>query len=106
MYFLDRLQLVPASQEETFRFFEDPRNLARITPDWLALKIVKLDPPPLRAGFRIEYRIRWLRLPPRGQTLIREYEPSSRAEPLMGPRCLLRIADRRVPPHHRRRAVP
>jgi hypothetical protein len=32
--------------------------------------------------------------------------PIRRAEPLMGPGRLLRIVGRRVPPHHRRRAVP
>lgn len=78
MHLLERSLLVPASVEETFRFFEDPHNLGRITPDWLALEIVKIDPPPLRAGFKIEYSIRWLGLPQRWQTVISEYEPGRR----------------------------
>jgi ligand-binding SRPBCC domain-containing protein len=78
MYVLERSQLVSAPLEETFRFFEDPHNLGRITPEWLGLRIVRIDPPPLREGFQIEYRIRWLGFPVRWQALIAEYEPGRR----------------------------
>jgi ligand-binding SRPBCC domain-containing protein len=78
MYLIERSQLVPAPLGDAFHFFEDPYNLARITPDWLGLEIVKIDPPPLRAAYKIEYRIRWLGLSWGWQTLITEYEPGRR----------------------------
>ncbi len=78
MYLFERSQLVSAPLEETFRFFEDPHNLAKTTPEWLRLEIMKIDPPPLRVGYKIEYRIRWLGLPRRWHTLITEYEPGCR----------------------------
>jgi len=78
MHVLEREQLIPAPLEETFRFFQDPRNLAEITPGWLNLKIVHVDGLPVRAGSTFEYRIRWLGVPVRWRTLITEYEPGKR----------------------------
>ncbi len=78
MYVLERTQLIPATLEETFRFFEDPRNLAEITPHWLNIEIIKIDGLPFRAGTKIEYRIRWLGIPQRWRTLITEFEPCRR----------------------------
>jgi ligand-binding SRPBCC domain-containing protein len=78
MYLIERSQLVPAPLGKTFRFFEDPYDLAKITPGWLRLEIVKTDPPPVHAGYEIEYRIRWLGLSRRWHTLITEYEPGCR----------------------------
>lgn len=78
MHVLEREQLVPAPLEETFRFFQDPGNLAQITPGWLNLKIVDLDGLPVRAGSKFEYRIRWLGVPVRWRTLITEYEAGRR----------------------------
>jgi ligand-binding SRPBCC domain-containing protein len=78
MYVLERSQVIPISLERAFRFFEDPCNLAEITPPWLDFRIVKADGLPLRAGSRIEYRIRWLGMPRRWCTLIEAYEPRRR----------------------------
>jgi ligand-binding SRPBCC domain-containing protein len=78
MHVLEREQLIPAPLEETFRFFQDPRNLAMITPGRLNLKTVHLDGLPVRAGSRFEYRIRWLGVPVRWRTLITEHEPGHR----------------------------
>ena len=57
-YTLDQAEVVPATPEEVFAFFSDPANLARITPNWLAFRIVDA-PARLEAGSRLEYRIRW-----------------------------------------------
>jgi ligand-binding SRPBCC domain-containing protein len=62
---------------EVFAFFVDPRNLARLTPPWLGFRL--LTPPPTMAPFAVlDYRIRWLGLPLRWRTLIREYDPPTR----------------------------
>jgi ligand-binding SRPBCC domain-containing protein len=71
---LHREQVVRMPVEQAFRFFEDPSNLAKITPADLNLVITN-DPGPMRAGSEITYTIRWMGLPLRWRTLIKEYEP-------------------------------
>jgi len=62
-----------AARSDVFRVFEDPRNLARITPSWLNFRIVTPNIA-MREGALIDYTIRWLAFPMRWRTLIREYE--------------------------------
>src|SRR5688572_27014171 len=62
---------------DVFTFFADPRNLATLTPPWLALKIVG-TPPVMDAGAVLDYRLRWLGLPLRWRAFIREYDPPVR----------------------------
>ncbi len=38
-YKLTCRQLFPLAPEETFSFFQDPRNLAKITPRWLNFNV-------------------------------------------------------------------
>lgn len=66
--------LVPRSLQETFTFFNDPANLALITPGWLRLQLLtpKVQ---MQRGAILDYRIRWLRIPLHWRTLITEYEP-------------------------------
>jgi len=62
---------------EVFVFFADPANLARLTPPWLGFRLLRR--PPVLAPFAVlDYRIRWLGLPLRWRTLIREYDPPAR----------------------------
>jgi len=62
---------------EVFAFFADPANLACITPPWLGFRL--LTERPVMAAFTVlDYRIRWLGLPVRWRTLIREYDPPAR----------------------------
>jgi len=65
---------VPRSLEETFAIFENPHNLALITPPWLNFKVVpgRLE---MRQGLLIDYTIRWLGVPLKWRTCIDHYEP-------------------------------
>ncbi len=65
----------PAPLTEVFRFFEDPRNLGRITPPWLNFRIVNPDAVRMRAGAEIDYVIRWQGLPMKWRTRIAGYNP-------------------------------
>jgi ligand-binding SRPBCC domain-containing protein len=63
---------------ETFQIFENPLNLAKITPPWLNFEVLTKHPV-VRAGAEMEYSIRWPALPIIGmplhwKTLIVEYE--------------------------------
>lgn len=59
---------------EVFAFFADPANLARITPPWLAFRL--LTPAAPMAAFAVfDYAIRWCGLPLRWRAFIREYDP-------------------------------
>ena len=60
---------------EAFAFFENPRNLARITPPWLDFRIVSPARIQLRKGAELEYQIRLMRVPLRWKAVIAEYEP-------------------------------
>ncbi len=74
MYVLECELEVPASLQETFSVFENPYNLARITPPWMGFEIVTQDLQ-MRCGAEIDYRLRWLGLPLRWKTEITAYEP-------------------------------
>jgi hypothetical protein len=77
IYRLNCEQEIPRPLEEAFAFFEDPRNLARITPPWLNF-VIRTPDPEMRSGAVIDYTIRWLGLPMPWRTIIREYEPPYR----------------------------
>lgn len=63
----------PLGIRETFSVFENPYNLARITPPWLNFTIETQDLE-MRRGALIDYKLRWMGLPMRWRTLITEYE--------------------------------
>jgi hypothetical protein len=74
-YLLRTQMLAPVSLREAFEVFEDPRNLARITPPWLNFQIVTPEPIVMKKDAVFDYRFRWLGLPMSWQTIITEYEP-------------------------------
>jgi ligand-binding SRPBCC domain-containing protein len=74
VYRLECSMFVPLPIERVFPVFEDPRNLARITPASLGFEIVSSEPR-MRRGAEIEYRIRWAGLPLSWKTLITAYDP-------------------------------
>lgn len=69
--------VVPRSLEETFRFFEEPHNLSRITPPWLNFQ-VKHGQLEMKNGLGIDYTIRWLGLPMKWRSRITQYNPPYR----------------------------
>ena len=67
--------LTDSSLDRTFSIFEDPNNLAKITPASLNFRVTSKEKVEMRQGAEIEYTIRWLGIPIHWKTLIREYEP-------------------------------
>lgn len=65
----------PLPVERTFEAFEDPRNLARITPAWLSFEVRSSDRLEMKTGLEIDYTIRWMGLPMRWRSVISEYDP-------------------------------
>jgi ligand-binding SRPBCC domain-containing protein len=63
---------------QTFAFFEDPYNLAKITPPWLNFQVTSRPKVEIRKGAEIEYTIRWMSLPIHWKTLILEYKAPDR----------------------------
>jgi len=77
-YTLEREQLVPGPRERVVAFFIDPRNLSEITPPWVRFEITQLEQTPLAGGTMQEYRIRWLGVPLRWESLIAEFDEGRR----------------------------
>lgn len=75
MYVLTCQMKTPSPIEKAFAVFENPYNLARITPASLKFRITTREQVTIRKGAEIEYQIRWLGLPISWRTLITEYEP-------------------------------
>jgi ligand-binding SRPBCC domain-containing protein len=62
---------------EVFAVFADPRNLLRLTPPRLRLRL--LTPcTTLAAGAVLDFRLAWLGLPLSWRTYVREYDPPYR----------------------------
>lgn len=74
-HLLEKRQVVPLPLERAFDFFDDPRNLARITPPWLRFRIADDRPLTMREGLEIRYRIRPLLVPQRWVSRITRYHP-------------------------------
>jgi len=67
---LELTQNVPRSQEETFRFFADPRNLKRLTPPFLQFKFLSTPLKAVHPGTAIDYQIRLYGVPVNWRTRI------------------------------------
>jgi hypothetical protein len=70
--------LTESSLEHTFAIFEDPYNLAKITPRSLNFRVTSTDRIEMRKGAEIEYTIGWFGLPIHWKTIILEYDPPFR----------------------------
>ena len=75
---IERRQVVPMPLAETFAFYAEPRNLARITPRWLHFRMVCGESLTMRKGLRIHYRIRPFGIPQRWTSEITEFDPPHR----------------------------
>ncbi len=74
VYELKREQVLPLSQDEAWKFFSTPLNLATITPPELDFKVLsKLDGKPIYSGMIISYIVRPLfKIPLRWKTEIKD----------------------------------
>jgi ligand-binding SRPBCC domain-containing protein len=61
-----------------FPFFADAFNLEFITPPWLKFEVLTPRPIQMRAGLRIDYRLRLRGFPLRWQSEITAWEPPCR----------------------------
>lgn len=67
--------LARRSVDEVFSVFQDPYNLAKITPPSLGFRVTSKHNVVMRKGTEIEYSIRWLGIPLKWKTVIAEYKP-------------------------------
>ncbi|CUV08237.1 Cell division inhibitor [hydrothermal vent metagenome] len=75
IYELNKTQYIKRSIEEVFSFFEKAENLALITPEKLAFKILTPTPIVMVKGTLIDYTIRLMGIPIHWRTLITKYNP-------------------------------
>jgi ligand-binding SRPBCC domain-containing protein len=69
---------VAQPRPQVFAFFNDPANVARLSPPSLRFELLTPRPFVMAAGAVIDYRIRWLGLRLSGRAFIREYDPPVR----------------------------
>lgn len=77
-YELHRETVVPREPEEVFAFFSDAGNLEELTPPWLRFEVETPRPIEMRAGTRIDYRLKVRGLPLRWTSEITAWEPPRR----------------------------
>lgn len=75
---LERQQWIDRPIEVVFDFFSRAENLGRITPPWMHFDLRSATPIEMRAGTRIDYRIRLAGIPMRWRTRIDAWEPGVR----------------------------
>lgn len=78
VHLLERQQWIARPLSLVFDFFARAENLERITPPWLHFRIQTPTPIPMRAGARIDYRIRLAGMPMQWRTRIDAWEPGER----------------------------
>lgn len=71
---LRRTQWLPRPRAEVFAFFQDPANLAKLTPPWLGFHVLTPRPLEMRAGAIFDYRVSPLGFPQYWRTLIESYD--------------------------------
>jgi len=84
---LEKEQLIKKPLSEVFSFFENPENLARITPPSLGFIILTPTPIIMKKGTVIDYTVRVMGLKVHWRSLISCYEPPHKFvdEQLKGP---------------------
>lgn len=75
-YLLKTYQTVPLPREVVFTYFESPRNLFDITPDWLAFNMnLPETGENVFEGAEFDYHIRWLGMKLKWKSRITRYVP-------------------------------
>lgn len=84
---LYQTQLIKRNLADVFSFFENPQNLAKITPPKMGFKILTPLPIRMRQGTLIDYVVNIMAVPVRWTSLITEYDPPHKFvdEQLKGP---------------------
>jgi ligand-binding SRPBCC domain-containing protein len=77
-FLLSASQVLPVSREQAFSFFEDPRNLFEITPDWLDFRMRDTAKAEVFEGAVFDYTIRWFSLSLDWRSRIEGYHPPER----------------------------
>jgi ligand-binding SRPBCC domain-containing protein len=72
---LERRQFVARPLDEVFAFFAEAGNLERITPPWLAFRVLTAAPVQMAAGTLIDYRLRLHGVPLGWTSQIEVWEP-------------------------------
>ena len=78
VHILRQEQRLPGTPDEVFPYFAEALNLEEITPPWLGFRVERQDPPEMRAGTLIEYRLRLHGVPVRWRTTIAVWDPPRR----------------------------
>jgi len=68
-------QWLPRPRSEVFAFFQEPSNLAKLTPPWLGFEVLTPGPLKMAAGARFDYTVRPLGFAQHWTTLIESYDP-------------------------------
>lgn len=79
LYKLEASQVIPLPRKEAFVFFEDPRNLADITPAWLRFRMKdQRTSTRMFDGAEFDHMIRWFRIRLPWKSRIEGYQPPER----------------------------
>ena len=75
-YRLETFQTLPITRKKAFVFFENPKNLFDITPDWLDFRMVTdKNGDKVYEGAEYDYYIRWFGLRLKWRSRIQTYNP-------------------------------
>jgi len=77
-FLLESRVKVPRQREDVFDVFANAYNLDELTPPALRFEILTPDPIVMRAGLRLDYRLRLRGVPFRWQSEIAAWEPPRR----------------------------
>ncbi|MDA8172314.1 MAG: SRPBCC family protein [Nitrospiraceae bacterium] len=68
-------QILPVAPARAFSFFDDPHNLAYITPEWLEFRLLNDGGGRAFEGVEFKYTIKWLGFRIPWRSLIVDYHP-------------------------------
>ena len=77
-YQLETQLWLPQARDQVFKFFADPRNLERLTPEWLHFEVLTPTETEIRQGTLLDYRLRLRGIPLRWQSEIAVWQPLHR----------------------------